>query len=176
MSASRSTTSPVKLDVGNLSIRDVPGEWIEQIRNDEKGINRRPIDASLGAAQIWLKEKRSGAPWREAAERKQQIADEKARNDYKLKRLNILAKQISAGLKTQFNITYDPMELFPLLVEAEKECEKLNPDRKKAALLAACLKFELSKVRACLELSDRSHAPKASLNITYTSSLRNGER
>ena len=166
--------SPVKLDVNNLSIRDVPKEWIEQIRSDEKGINRRHIDATMGAAQIWLKEKRSGAPWREAAERKQQIADEKSRNDYKLKRLNILAKQISTGLKTQFSITFDPMELFPLLVEAEKECEKLNPDRKKAALLAACLKFELPKVKDCLELTDRSHVPTPSLNITYSSSLRNG--
>jgi len=163
----------VKLDVDNLRVHDVPEEWVKQIREDAKGVSRR-IDVTLGAAQIWLKEKRSGAPWREVAERKQQVADEKARDDYRLKRLNLLAKQISEGLKSQFSISFDPMELFPLLIEAEKESEKPSPDRKKVDLLTACLKFNLLKVRECLDEKDRSKVPEPSLNITHRANLRNG--
>lgn len=47
-------------------VQDMPAEWLEWSRNPRTG---KKIKANPGAAEILLKEKQNGAPWREKAER-----------------------------------------------------------------------------------------------------------
>jgi len=123
------------------------------------------IRCNPSAAHVWLSEKRNGAPWREKAERMQQIEDERAMKEHMHKRLTLLAKQTCLGLKRMYQTHFDVAELIPILADAEKESQKLKPNPKSMALLQAVHKFDLGAVSHLLKSYDKNDQPLPCLGI-----------
>lgn len=126
---------------------------------------KRVIKANPGAAEVWLAERRKGAPWRERAERVQQVLDEVARKEQALKRTSLLAKQASEGLQRVYGIHVDAAELAPMLTEATKEMQRPRPDPKVARLLKAAERYDLKALARCLDAHTKAAAPQPCLSI-----------
>jgi hypothetical protein len=145
-------------------INQVPQEWITRIRDSTPG---RRILANPGAAEVWLMERQNGAPWRERAERLQQVEDEKAKKELFQKKLSLLAKQTSAGLATVYNAHFESSELVPLLQDAAKQVQRGDAAPEAAALLKSVQRFDVKTVSNLLKCYDTT-AKKGPPNLSIT--------
>ena len=130
---------------------------------------------------MFFEEKLKGAPWREKAERLQQIEDAKACGEHKLKRITLyvafklcvfslyfkrveafriknkesltcrMAQQVCAGMKSTYAANFDASDLIPILRMAEAEASKRDGDPKLTRLYQSAMKFDLKAVSIALE-------------------------
>lgn len=135
---------------------------------------RRVIKANPGAAEVWLAERRRGAPWRERAERLQQVEDEKAKREHAVKRVTLLAKQTCQGLKSVYDINYDASEMGPVIADAMKEIQKPHPNPKDALLVKAVQRYDLRAICNLMGLrpSVNPSAPPPNLSIMTKAAVR----
>jgi len=134
----------------------------EEISTQER---KRCIRAEMGPAQIWVLEKRLGAPWLAEAEKVQRIIDKKAGKKIAAKRIALYAKQVCEGLQTTYSLSFDSNELIPILLEAEKELEKKKPQKSKVQLLRAVERFDLKFVANALGVAEKFKRETPSLSI-----------
>ncbi|GBG24966.1 Hypothetical Protein FCC1311_011832 [Hondaea fermentalgiana] len=156
-----------------LSLAIVPQDWVvataEAAAAQADQRERRKIKANPGAAEVWLAERRRGAPWRERAERLQQVEDEKAKREHAVKRVTLLAKQTCAGIKSVYGIRYDPSELAPLISDAIKEMQKPNHTAESALLVKAVQSYDLKAVCRILGLHVTASASDPPPNLSILS-------
>lgn len=139
--------------------------WANDNDDDGSSNGTRVIEANPSAAAVWSRERANGAPWRERAERLQQIEDERAKKEIQRKRITLLAKQTSIGMKKVYNAHFDAAELIPLLEKAEQESQKRNPDPVQLSLLKAVLRYDLKTVCSILNVHTQNQPPTPSLHL-----------
>jgi hypothetical protein len=147
----------------------IPAEWVARARDTAPG---RRVKANPGAAEVWLQERQNGAPWRERAERLQQIEDEKAKKELFQKKLVLLARQTTAGLNAVYNARFDPGELIPVLKDAAKQVQSGKAEPDAAALLKAVQRFDMRSVSNLLKSYDTDPPVRPHLSITTRRPIR----
>ncbi len=156
------TAAPVLLSA-------TPAEWVARARDSAPG---RRVKANPGAAEVWLQERQNGAPWRERAERLQQIEDEKAKKELFQKKLALLARQTTTGLSSVYNARFDSGELIPVLKDAAKQVQSGKAEPDAAALLKAVQRFDMRSVSNLLKTYDTDPPGRPHLSITTRRPIR----
>jgi hypothetical protein len=144
-------------------------EWVARARDSASG---RRVKANPGAAEVWLQERQNGAPWRERAERLQQIEDEKAKKELFQKKLVLLARQTTTGLSSVYNARFDSGELIPVLKDAAEQVQSGKAEPDAAALLMAVQRFDMRSVSNLLKTYDMDPPGRPHLSITTRRPIR----
>ena len=148
------------------SLAHYPEEWVAQVANDRTA-KRPKIDFNPTSGAVFIQERRRGAPWREVFEQQQELVDEKAAREQSLRRINSVAKQVSAGIKQVYGAVCDPSELAALLTQAERESKKATGgDARLVNTLKAALQFDIPRLMKLLKVDEKLNHPEPSLSIT----------
>ena len=143
-----------------------PEEWVAQVAKDRHA-KRGKIDFNPTSGAVFIEERRRGAPWREVFEQQQELVDEKAAREQSLRRINSVAKQVSAGIRQVYGAVCDPSELAALLAQAEREAKKASGgDARLVNTLKAALQFDIPRLMELLEVDEKLDHPEPSLGIT----------